>query len=116
MKIPNEKVLMLFMGWSFFLVSLLFVALCVFIELPASGVDNAKYATGFLLGTCISTVITYYFGSSRGSEKKSDDISEMIKSPEIRMEELKQKGIADESIQKTVRQENQADCADKGKV
>lgn len=108
MKLPSEKVLMLFMGWSFFFISLLFVALCVFVELPQSGVDNAKYATGFLLGTCISTVITYYFGSSRGSEKKSDDISELIKPQDVRMEEIKQKGIADESAQKTERKE--ADC------
>ena len=50
MKLPSEKVLMLFMGWSFFFVSLLFVALCVFVELPQSGVDNAKYAMAVYAG------------------------------------------------------------------
>ena len=43
-----------------------------FYPVPESNVDNVKTILGFVLGTIVATVINYFFGSSKGSEEKTN--------------------------------------------
>ena len=40
-----------------------------FIDLPDTGIDNAKTIVPFLLGTGLGTIIGFYFGASKEKEK-----------------------------------------------
>jgi hypothetical protein len=43
------------------LFSLLYFFCITFVPIPETGEDNAKYVSGFLIGTGLSTIIAYYF-------------------------------------------------------
>lgn len=107
MKLPAEKTLILLMGWSFGVIAMIMICLCLFIPLSPEGKANVGFVVAYLAGS-LNTLFGFYWGSSRGSEKKSDSITEIIKPVSVRMEEIKQKGLSDESIQKTERKET--DC------
>jgi hypothetical protein len=48
-------------------------------DLPEQSWRIIDTALGFLLGVGLSAIIQFYFGSSSGSAKKSEDISRMLK-------------------------------------
>ena len=56
-----------------------FIIMVFFVDIP---VANARYVDtiiGFLLGTIVATIINFFFGSSKGSKEKTDQLSTMIK-------------------------------------
>ena len=54
------------------LLTFLYLFLITFLQIPESGADHAKYASGFLVGTAFATIINYFWGSSKGSADKND--------------------------------------------
>jgi hypothetical protein len=52
-------------------ISFTFLAAMVFIPMPSSGVEFAKPIAGFLMGVGLSTILNYYYGSSKGSADKT---------------------------------------------
>jgi hypothetical protein len=43
------------------LLSFLFLFCVTFVPIPETGEDNAKYIVGFLVGTGLTTIISFYF-------------------------------------------------------
>ena len=52
--------------------AMLLMGLIIFIPIPQSGQDSAKYIVGFLSGTALGTIIAYYWGTSEGSARKTE--------------------------------------------
>lgn len=46
-----------------------------FIQMPESGTDHSKTIVGFLLGTVVGTIITFNWGSSKGSRDQTEAMS-----------------------------------------
>jgi hypothetical protein len=49
-----------------------------FLTIPESGVEHAKTITGFILGSCVGAILTYFWGSSKGSAEKSETIDKQL--------------------------------------
>ena len=52
-------------------IGFLYLFLVTFIPIPECGVEHSKTILGFMLGSVISIIIGYYWGSSSGSAEKS---------------------------------------------
>lgn len=63
-------------GWSLF--AMIYTYKLTFSEVPQSGVRFADVSQGFVMGTIVGGVISYYFGSSQGSADKNDLIKEPL--------------------------------------
>lgn len=62
------------LAYTIILLSLLYFFCITFIPIPESGQDNAKYISGFLIGTGLASIIAYYF-------RKSGNPDPVINSP-----------------------------------
>lgn len=51
-------------AWFWAVVSVVYFFSVTFFPLPADGVNFANIILGFLLGTAVSTIINFFFGSS----------------------------------------------------
>jgi hypothetical protein len=51
-------------GYVIVLFSMIYFFGITFIALPESGEDNAKYISGFLVGTGLASIIGYYWGGA----------------------------------------------------
>lgn len=63
-------------AWSLFAMS--YLLLITLVDIPA---DNQRFADtilGFLLGTIIATIVSYFFGSSRSSHGKDGNITALV--------------------------------------
>ena len=60
--------------WSFVAVGYIF--LITFLTIPEANVRFADTTLGFLLGTIVSTIINYFFGSSKSSSDKNQLLKE----------------------------------------
>jgi len=56
-------------GWSLF--AMVYLAGISFFEIPETSVRFVDTTVGFLMGTIISGIVQYFFGSSQGSKEKS---------------------------------------------
>lgn len=69
--------------FAFLLTTLSFVFIYLILVYPglirAENKDLVNTITGFLLGTTMSAVIGYFYGSSSGSKDKTDQIAQMAK-------------------------------------
>ncbi len=68
----NEKKILLLMAAVIVFLTFLYQFFLTFVPIPSGGEDFARTAQGFLLGTALSTIITYFWGSSKGSSDKTD--------------------------------------------
>jgi hypothetical protein len=51
-------------AWFWGIVSVVYFYMVTFISIPPAGENFANIILGFLLGTAVSTIINYFFGSS----------------------------------------------------
>ena len=52
----------------FSIVSFVYMGLITFCVIPKENINNANILLGFLIGTALSTLVGFYFGSSENSE------------------------------------------------
>ena len=63
---------------------IIYVFTITFVPIPKENLRFADTVLGFFLGTIISTLINYYFGSSRSSDKKTDSLIRNSKTKKIK--------------------------------
>lgn len=63
--------------WS--ICSVVYIAAITFGEIPEANVRFADTILGFILGTVVSAIIQFFFGSSRSSQNKDDLVAELSK-------------------------------------
>ena len=67
-------------AWFWSVGSMLYFFAITFGTVPASGKDFGNIILGFLLGTAVATIISFFYGSSKSSKDKTDTMSkEMLK-------------------------------------
>lgn len=59
-------------AWFWSISSVLYFFCVTFIALPDGGRDFANIILGFLLGTAVATIISFFYGSSKSSKDKTD--------------------------------------------
>ena len=59
------------------LIGFLYLFLVTFLPIPMAGAEHAKTIVGFMLGSVISIIIGYFWGSSKGSADKSKFIEKI---------------------------------------
>lgn len=57
-------------AWTITVLSMLYVGCVTFLNIPQSGVRIADTAVGFALGSIVSTIVGFFFGSSDQNMKK----------------------------------------------
>lgn len=67
-------------AWFWSVGSMAYFFAITFGQVPASGKDFGNIILGFLLGTAVATIISFFYGSSKSSKDKTDAMSkEMAK-------------------------------------
>ena len=56
-----------------------YIVLATFVPIPTENVRLADMASGILLGTVLTTVVAFFFGSSAGSARKTGMIDRLTK-------------------------------------
>ncbi len=85
-KQKTEKTVLI-MACAIIFIGFLFLFMVTFFTIPATGQDHAKTIVGFILGVGISTLLNYYWGSSKGSAAKSETIAKelpVLPKPEVK--------------------------------
>lgn len=59
-------------AWFWAVGSTLYFFCVTFLEMPQGGRDFANIILGFLLGTAVATIISFFYGSSKSSKDKTD--------------------------------------------
>jgi len=70
--------LVLYMACAVMAIGFAYLFLVTFYPIPESGIEHAKTITGFILGVAVSTLISYFWGSSKGSAMKSEAIEKEL--------------------------------------
>jgi len=65
-------------AWFWSVGSMLYFFAITFGQVPASGKDFGNIILGFLLGTAVATIISFFYGSSKSSKDKSDTLSKEL--------------------------------------
>lgn len=63
-------------GWS--VVAATYIALITFANIPQANIRFADTILGFVLGTLVSTIINFFYGSAHGSSDKQETIKEVL--------------------------------------
>lgn len=63
--------------WSLF--SSIYIACITFMQVPSANTRVIDTVLGFLLGTVVSTIIQYFYGSSNSSKRKEDTLTDIAK-------------------------------------
>lgn len=65
-------------AWFWSVGSMAYFFAITFGQVPASGKDFGNIILGFLLGTAVATIISFFYGSSKSSKDKTDTISKEL--------------------------------------
>jgi len=65
-------------AWFWSVGSMVYFFAITFGTVPASGKDFGNIILGFLLGTAVATIISFFYGSSKSSKDKSDTLSKEL--------------------------------------
>ena len=65
-------------AWFWSVGSMAYFFAITFGTVPASGKDFGNIILGFLLGTAVATIISFFYGSSKSSKDKSDVMAKEI--------------------------------------
>ncbi len=63
--------------WS--VMSSMYIGWITFGTIPVDNVRFADTCLGFILGTLVASIVTYFFGSTKGSDNKNTTIAELAK-------------------------------------
>lgn len=63
--------------WAF--VTTAYIACITFLDIPTENVRYADTILGFLLGTIVGQILSFFFGSSRSSQSKDEIIGGVVK-------------------------------------
>lgn len=75
----SKRFLMYFaIGWS--CCAVIYIAFITFGTIPAANIRFADTILGFVLGTIVSTILNFFFGSAHGSTDKQETIKEVLHS------------------------------------
>ena len=72
---PNDKTakhFIYYFAWFWSITSVIYFFCVTFAPLPEGGRDFANIILGFLLGTAVATIISFFYGSSKSSKDKTD--------------------------------------------
>lgn len=72
---PNDttaKHFIYYFAWFWSATSVIYFFCVTFTPLPEGGRDFANIILGFLLGTAVATIISFFYGSSKSSKDKTD--------------------------------------------
>ena len=72
---PNNNVAKNFIylfAWFWSITSVLYFFSVTFIPMPQGSRDFANIILGFLLGTAVATIISFFYGSSKSSKDKTE--------------------------------------------
>ncbi len=73
-----EKKVILGIAIGVLLISFTYLFMVTFLPVPQSGQKHSETIVGFLLGSGITLILTFYFGTSQGSAAKNETISRLI--------------------------------------
>jgi hypothetical protein len=59
--------------------SLVYIGAITFVQIPETNIRFADTILGFIIGTFLTTVIQFFYGSSRASQSKDTVISNLSK-------------------------------------
>jgi hypothetical protein len=65
-------------AWFWSVGSMAYFFAITFGQVPASGKDFGNIILGFLLGTAVATIISFFYGSSKSSKDKTDTLSKEL--------------------------------------
>ena len=65
-------------AWFWSVGSMIYFFAITFGQVPASSKDFGNIILGFLLGTAVATIISFFYGSSKSSKDKSDTLSKEL--------------------------------------
>jgi len=68
----TEKIIQLAFAGVIILLAFGYLFAVTFLNIPDTGADHSKTIVGFLLGVGLTTLINYYWGSSKGSRDQSE--------------------------------------------
>ena len=75
----SKRFLMYFaIGWS--ICAVVYIACITFAPIPSANIRFADTILGFVLGTIVSTLLNFFFGSAHGSTDKQETIKEVLHS------------------------------------
>ena len=66
-------------AWFWSVGSMAYFFAITFGQVPASGKDFGNIILGFLLGTAVATIISFFYGSSKSSKDKTEAMKDAIK-------------------------------------
>jgi predicted membrane channel-forming protein YqfA (hemolysin III family) len=69
---PIAKNFIYLFAWFWSITSVLYFFCVTFIPMPQGSRDFANIILGFLLGTAVATIISFFYGSSKSSKDKTD--------------------------------------------
>lgn len=72
---PNNNVAKNFIylfAWFWSITSVIYFFSVTFIPMPVGARDFANIILGFLLGTAVATIISFFYGSSKSSKDKTE--------------------------------------------
>lgn len=65
-------------AWFWSIGSMAYFFAITFGQVPASGKDFGNIILGFLLGTAVATIISFFYGSSKSSKDKTDALAKGV--------------------------------------
>ena len=65
-------------AWFWSVGSMAYFFAITFGQVPASGKDFGNIILGFLLGTAVATIISFFYGSSKSSKDKTETMSKEL--------------------------------------
>lgn len=65
-------------AWFWSVGSMIYFFAITFGQVPASGKDFGNIILGFLLGTAVATIISFFYGSSKSSKDKTDTMAKEL--------------------------------------
>ena len=69
---PIAKNFIYLFAWFWSITSVIYFFSVTFIPMPVGARDFANIILGFLLGTAVATIISFFYGSSKSSIDKTD--------------------------------------------